>query len=76
MRMRITSIVDRNTYNKIIPFIMNKLTVKKRSKDEIYQSIINKLNKRYKGKLSDKEIDDAAKNLINFCKVIVESKNL
>ncbi|WP_375332811.1 MULTISPECIES: hypothetical protein [unclassified Candidatus Tisiphia] len=43
----------------------------KRSKDELYESIVNKIRVKYNGKLSDVEAHTAARNLIEFVKILL-----
>ncbi|WP_417905291.1 hypothetical protein [Candidatus Tisiphia endosymbiont of Micropterix aruncella] len=43
----------------------------KRSKDELYESIVNGIRAEYNGKLSDVEAHTAARNLIEFVKILL-----
>jgi len=46
----------------------------KRSSEEIYQTIINRLKVLANNKLSDQEVHLAARNFIGFCQVIINYK--
>lgn len=43
-----------------------------RSKQEIYDGIVNKIKEDYKGEITDVEAHEAAKNLIGFVTEILE----
>ena len=46
----------------------------KSSSEEIYQSIVNKVKILAKEELSEQEAHSAAKNLISFCKILIDYK--
>ncbi len=47
---------------------------KRRSLDEIYASVVERIKKQYHYKISDQEADEAARNLLGFCQKLVEIK--
>ena len=42
-------------------------------KEELYESIVEDIRKMYEGKLSEVELHTATRNLIEFCKILLES---
>ncbi|WP_342269934.1 hypothetical protein [Rickettsia endosymbiont of Orchestes rusci] len=44
----------------------------RRSSEEIYESIVDDIRKRYNGKLSEPELHEAARRLIEFVKILME----
>ncbi|WP_342257124.1 hypothetical protein [Rickettsia endosymbiont of Aspidapion aeneum] len=43
-----------------------------RSREEIYESIVENIRKMYNGKLSEVEAHEAARRLIEFCKILMK----
>ncbi|WP_342270111.1 hypothetical protein [Rickettsia endosymbiont of Orchestes rusci] len=43
-----------------------------RSSEEIYESIVENIRKMYNGKLSEVEVHEAARNFIEFVKILVK----
>ena len=46
----------------------------KRSKEEIYWSIVNRIKVLAKEELSEQEAHSAARNLISFCQILIDYK--
>lgn len=44
----------------------------KRSSEEIYSSILERIRQMYNGKLPEQEVHEAARRLIEFMKIIME----
>jgi|GEM_PF-6759996 len=46
--------------------------IDKRSTEEIYESIVGRIRRMYQGKLSELEIHEAARNMIEFVKIFMQ----
>ena len=44
----------------------------KMTKDELYESLVDDIRKKYNGKLSDLEAHTAARNFIEFVKILLK----
>nr|WP_253307850.1 hypothetical protein [Rickettsia endosymbiont of Ceutorhynchus assimilis] len=44
-----------------------------RCREEIYESIVEHIRERYNGELSELELHEAARRLIEFCKILMET---
>ena len=53
---------------------MQKVEIDKRSSEEIYAAIVAKIKIMYKGKITETEACEAARNLISFCQEILSYK--
>ncbi|WP_341792990.1 hypothetical protein [Rickettsia endosymbiont of Ceutorhynchus obstrictus] len=62
-----TEITYENAHNKAHLIMQDK-----RSSEEIYNSILEKIRKMYNNKLPEAEIHEAARRLIEFMKIIME----
>ena len=45
----------------------------RRSKEELYESIVEDIRQMYDGKLSEVELHTATRNLIEFCRILLKA---
>jgi len=49
-----------------------KTETDRRSKEELYKSIVEDIRQMYDGKLSEVELHTATRNLIEFCRILLK----
>lgn len=50
------------------------IELNKRTKEEIYSSIVLRIKLMYRNRITDSEAQAAARNLISFCQEIIDCK--